>query len=514
MVPRLVTTEGDKRLQNNQRNPTIAERFDNIIGFFSPQKAFSRKAYRLALRGAEAYENVPAWRNSAGWCPSDGSAEALNSFNRDIARRKARHLERNSEIVNSILNAFERNVVGKGFNLQVRTEDQDWNNLLEELWSEFSRPGNCDVSGKFSLNEILRMIVRRRLVDGGILAIKVINNDMRIPYQIQLAEVDELEGPATLKSPGGNVIIGGIEVNSFGKPLSYYLRKYSFDTYVQLEPERIDAKRVYFLAEHSRPSEVREMTPLVRTLDKIHDLDEFFEAVAFKQKINAAIAVWITTEKDAGPTVGSSLVNGKKESREPGKGERVVPGSVKYLDPGQDIKTLVPGGQSSELADYNLAQLRQISAGHGLSYEMVSRDVSQVNYSSARQNLLEDWKVFEQEQQFLIDHFLNFVFEDVVTTAILSGRIPKGKYPSDFFENREKYLKHEFIGQGLPWIDPYKEALANKIMLETGQTNLKEIFAKKGKDWEEELDQAVDEAVRKLAAGLQQEGETNANQTK
>lgn len=498
-------------MTNNQRNPTFAERIDNFIGFFSPRWAFQRKAHRIALRGADAYENVPTWRNSAGWYPTDGSAEALNSPNRDLARRKARHLERNSEIVNSILNAFERNVVGKGFNLQVRTEDQDWNNLLEELWSEFSRPGNCDVSGKFSLNEILRMIVRRRLVDGGILAIKVINNDMRIPYQIQLAEVNELEGPAALRSPEGNAIVGGIEVSDAGKPLSYYLRKNSFETFVQLEPERIEAKRVYFLADHSRPSEVREMTPLVRTLDKIHDLDEFFEAVAFKQKINAAIAVWITTAKDAAPTVGNSLVaTGGSDSGKAAGSKRIVPGSVNKLKPGEDVKTLVPSGQSSELADYNLAMLRQISAGHGLSYEMVSRDVSQVNYSSARQNLLEDWKVFEQEQQFLIDHFLDFVFEDVVLSAILSGRIPADKVPRDFYKNTSKYLKHEFIGQGLPWIDPYKEALANKLMLETGQTNLKEIFAKKGKDWEEELDQAANEAVKKLAAGIQQEGENNA----
>ena len=95
-------------------------------------------------------------------------------------------------------------------------------------------------------------------------------------------------------------------------------------------------------------------------------------------------------------------------------------------------------------------------------------------------------------------------------SAILSGRIPADKVPRDFYQNTSKYLKHEFIGQGLPWIDPYKEALANKLMLETGQTNLKEIFAKKGKDWEEELDQAANEAVKKLAAGIQQEGENNA----
>ena len=38
----------------------------------------------------------------------------------------------------------------------------------------------------------------------------------------------------------------------------------------------------------------------------------------------------------------------------------------------------------------------------------------------------------------------------------------------------------------------------------------RKFFAKKGKDWEEELDQAANEAVKKLAAGIQQEGENNA----
>ena len=66
-------------MTNNQRNPTFAERIDNFIGFFSPRWAFQRKAHRIALRGADAYENVPTWRNSAGWYPTDGSAEALNS---------------------------------------------------------------------------------------------------------------------------------------------------------------------------------------------------------------------------------------------------------------------------------------------------------------------------------------------------------------------------------------------------------------------------------------------------
>ena len=103
---------------------------------------------------------------------------------------------------------------------------------------------------------------------------------------------------------------------------------------------------------------------------------------------------------------------------------------------------VVPAGTSSELADFNLAAMRRIAAGHGLSYEMVSRDVSQVNYSSARQNLLEDWKVFKQQQEFLISHFLDFVFEGVVKSAILSGKLPDKIVPKDFWKQPSKYLKH------------------------------------------------------------------------
>ena len=76
---------------------------------------------------------------------------------------------------------------------------------------------------------------------------------------------------------------------------------------------------MFYLSTTSRPSEVREISPLTRALDDVHDLEEFFDAVAFKQKINAAIAVFITTQKDAGSTFGRSLAP---------KGERTATASL------------------------------------------------------------------------------------------------------------------------------------------------------------------------------------------
>lgn len=492
-------------MENNQRNPTWGERLDRIISFFNPSAGLRRMTARAQMRFAQGYEAAAPWRNSANWFPADGRAEGINRHGRQFLRAKARYLERNNEIVNSVLNAYTRNTVGKGFNLQVKTDNADWNSLIEKVWREWCKPGNCDVTGQYSLTEILNMIVRRKIVDGGSLLVKTLDKKAKIPFQLQLREVDDIDAFGQIKSPAGNPIVDGIEVNEYGKPLTYYLRKYDFVTLAQIESERIPAERVYFLFEKVRPSQVREITPLARTIEKVNDLDEYFSTALFNEKINSAVAVYITSNNvAAGAGIGRG---GAGTGTGPGSKQlppRIDAGSVKYLQPGEDVKTLVPSGQASELETFNLALMQQISAGQGLSYEQVTRDVSRVNYSSARQNLLEDWKVFAAEQKFLIDHFLDSVLREVIMSAILKGYIPAREVPAGFWDDPDEFLKHEFIGPTMPWIDPYKEALANQIMLDSYQMTLQEYCAKTGRDYEEVMKQitAESELKRKIAETL------------
>lgn len=484
----------------------LSDRLDSLIGIISPEWELHRKAAR---RASAAYDAVGTWRNSGDWQPIEGRGEQLNAPNRKAARNKARHLERNSESVNSILKALKRDIVGRGFSLQVRTKDTDWNNAVEDLWREWCRPGNCDITGKYSLTEILKMIVQRKFVDGAAIILKTYDKTRAIPFQLQLIEVDDLEGPMDkMKAENGNLIVDGVEIDKNGKHVAYWLSQYDYAQMTAAPPKRYEASQVFYLANYTRPSDIREVTELARSLNSDKDLDEFFEAVVFKQKINAAVAAWITSPKDS-MMIGNSRINTQGQQGTP-EAKRLVPGSVQYLDPGQDVKTLVPNGQASELREFSVASQRKIAASHGLSYEITSRDVSQVNYSSARQNLLEDWKEFEAEQSFLVEHFLDFVFEEVIKSANLSGAI---KTPKDYETSPSKYLKHEFIGCGMPWIDPNKEASANTEMLNSGQTTLKDIYAKKGKDWEEEIAQLALEKQAMKQAGLiqddQQKGDMN-----
>lgn len=478
----------------------IAEKIDDFISIFSPMTALKRKSARTA------YNKVPTWRNSADWMPIDGKGEQLNAPSRDLARRKARDLERNSLVVNAVINAMTRNVVGKGFNLQVRSSNKAWNNQVEALWKDWCRPGNCEITGKFSLKDVLKLIERRKLVDGGMIVLKTYEKDAKVPYKLQLIEVDDLNSGGLIQADNGNMIVNGIEVNKFGKPIAYYMKQACYDNFNQSEPQRFDAKDVFFLVNHTRPTELREMSPMANSLSDIHDLDEFMEAVAFKEKTAAAIVAWITTPKDVGMSIGRSMVN-DVNTPPPPQEERIKPGSAKRLNPGEDVKPMIPNGQVSELNSYNTITQRNVAAGKGLSYEMVSRDVSQVTYSSARQNLIEDWKTIEEEQTYLIEHFLDFIFEDVVNSAILKGTLQP---PRDFYSNTD-YMKHEFIGVAMPWIDPQKEATANQIMLATGQITLKELYARRGKDWEEELEQLSQEQEMLQKAGLAQQKGDDGN---
>ena len=63
---------------------------------------------------------------------------------------------------------------------------------------------------------------------------------------------------------------------------------------------------------------------------------------------------------------------------------------IRELDPNDDVEVVNPNGQSTDATTYIKLMQHMIGAGQGLSYEATSRDMSETNYSSARQGMIED----------------------------------------------------------------------------------------------------------------------------
>ncbi len=448
---------------------------------------------------------------NSGWVPFNATAEQTDQGQRDIIRARARDLERNSDLAEGIIGPLERNVVGTGIRLQAKimnddgSESEDLNKQIEDLWEEWTRARNCDVTGQQSFYEMQQMAVRRTAVDGGIFFTKAYTNSGPVPLSLQAREVDELDNSrVSFAGMAGNRIVGGIELDKYNKPVAYWFKKFTPDGYWTGESERITAEKVVFLWKKNRPTQIREISPLAKTLPRVRDVNEFIEAVSVKERILACLSVFITKQTPGG--VGRGI---KVDDKSGYQQKTLTPGMIHELQPGESVNAVNPSGQASNAKDFISIQQRMAGTGQGLSYEAVSRDMSQVNYSSARQGLLEDQRTYMMWQQFLIEHFCREIYTEFVISAVLAGQL---NIP-DFWQNKKKYLKHTWISPGWSWIDPLKEVTANTKALQSGQDTLANLCAQRGEDWREVLKQRAAEMQMAKELGLNiMGGDKNAQQ--
>lgn len=462
---------------------------DKAIEWADPEAAYKREAYRRALEAERNYDAGSFGRQNAKWRATIESAEITDRMSRDVVRARARDMERNSDVANSVISAHKRNVFGAGYRLRVTTGDNILNKELEKLWQKWCKARNCDVTGTQSFNEMMRMIVKRKKVDGGILIKKCYTKDGIVPLQLQCIEVDELDVNHMIPHNKENRVVGGIEYNAYNKPVGYFICTYEIDGSINTDPVYVEAKDIIFWYTKHRPSQIREMSDISATLTRIRDVNEFIRAVSVKERILACLSVFI---KRLLPQPGLG-VGGRGGGKEDGErkydynGKTVSPGMIMNLNVGDDVEVVNPSGQSSDATSFTKQQNRMIAAGQGLSYETVSRDMSESNYSSARQGMIEDELTYAEDCEHLID-IMTEIYENFVISCVLCGKVEI----KDFWENKADYLEHKWIKAPKKWIDPKKEAEANKIALNTGQKSWADLAAEQGKDWKEAIDEIAE----------------------
>ena len=460
---------------------------DNIIAAFSPEAAYRREAYRQAYDRLRNYDAGNFDRPNQNWRVDNLSAEFTDRYSRDEVKARARDLERNSDIMNSVIGAFKRNVVGGGISVQAKTEEPELNKQIEKAWKRWCKKQNCDVTGTQSLNQIIRMAVARKKVDGGILFVKRYTKDGFIPFKIQMIEVDELDHTVIKPKTTGNKVVGGIEYNSWNRPVGYFIRQYDIDGYGLKDAVWVNANDVIFYFTKKRPTQLREMSDMAQTIPRIRDVNEFMMAVSVKERIEACLSIFI---KKQYPITGIGRTNtaGRTNSTENEKkvsydGKLLSPGMIKEMNVGDEIQVVNPSGQGADATSFTKLQQRMIGAGQGISYEATSRDMSESTYSSARQGMIEDDLTYGEEKELLLE-VLDEIYETFVISAVLCGAVAIPK----FWEEKERYLSHDWTQEPKPWIDPQKESNANKTALQTGQKTFKQIAAESGRDWRDQVD--------------------------
>ncbi|MGB0890596.1 MAG: phage portal protein, partial [Solirubrobacterales bacterium] len=126
---------------------------------------------------------------------------------------------------------------------------------------------------------------------------------------------------------------------------------------------------------------------------RMRDLDDYDDAEVMRKKIEACLAVFVTSPGGA----GTDPLGGPVPADDQGRIDQLYPGMIEYTKQGEDVRMTEPKA-SGGYADYQRFSLRSIAAGTGIPYELLTGDLTQVNYSSYRAGLIRFRRRIEQDQ--------------------------------------------------------------------------------------------------------------------
>jgi lambda family phage portal protein len=387
-----------------------------------------------------------------------------------MLRDRSRDLVRNNPFATAGLDLMVSYQVGTGIMPRSATRDDALDSEVDALWSSWA--AGADLSGRTDIYGLQALMARARGESGEVLAqlIPLTAQEARsrrlpVPLAIQVIEADHLDetfdGGMRGQSP---MIRQGIELDRAQRPVAYHVHlQHPAETDGLLGPasalqrERIPAERMLHLFRQDRPGQLRGVPDLAPVMTRLRSLDELEDAALEQAKVQACLAALIVSQAPAaaGPLEGTGAAD--EEAAEAGQ-KTLYPGMMERLLPGEDVKFLTPSGTGSfdGLARH---QLHAIATGWGLTYDLLTGDLSGANYSSLRAGRLAFKRRLERLQwHVLIPGMCQRIWDAWIDAAIRAGVLAprEGGYPV------------AWSPPVFEMVDPLKDAMAVKEQMRLG----------------------------------------------
>ncbi|WP_347270992.1 phage portal protein [Rhizorhabdus histidinilytica] len=394
-------------------------RLDRAIASVSPRWAVRRALDRVRLsqlertapRSGRRYSDAGANFDINTGNPDDARSRRL--VNRETVLRLACENPHGKKALNALVN----NAVGWGI-----TGSPKGPKALAALWKEWTRVS--DFRGRLDLFGQQELAVRTMFREGEVFIVRrfVKNDQSGVPLRLQL-----LDGGMLATSKVGDDIEDGIEYDADGNPVAYWFHQARPDYRRNRPPVRFAAGDVIHLFIQEEVGQKRGRSVYEPVIKRLGDVDDALDADLVRRKIESCFVGFRTLPVDE---TGDPPIGIGREDR----GEGLAPseyfeaGSIVTLPMGEDIKFGDPkplGG----LGDAVKINLLAAAAGIGVTYEHMTGDLSNVNFSSYRAGALEFDATIERIQwNTIIPVGLNRVWDWFCAAAYEFGRTSKRSY--------------------------------------------------------------------------------------
>lgn len=465
---------------------SIGYAIDWIVGVISPKAGLSRSIQRRAYEGASKRD---------GWRPKRPGASANMDHHVDASelRARARFLDQNLPYIYRGLNALTENAIGTGIIPRSLATNSK---IVDDLWAKFSKQADAD--NRMDLNGLIKVINRTKDRDGEVLIrIRPRRSDdgLEIPVQLQVLEIDWLDSSRTQMSPNNpnNKIINGIEYDRIGRVVAYWLwDAHPGDPLLLNDRIRqsypIPAESIIHFYSAERPGQGRGITRLASVIARARDLQTLEDAELQRKNLETRLSVMVSGDATQFALSESASISEVMQTGELGI---LASGSITQLPPGMST-TIIEPKAAPGFTEYVKYQLHLIASGIGCTYEQMTGDVSEVNFSSARIRLIEFRRMMEQEQWLLIiPKLMEKIWDVFIETAILAGRLPI---------NQDRSV--DWSTPKFDYVDPEKEVKADLAEIGGGLSSISEKLRRRGYKPDLVFDEIKQDFDRLKASGV------------
>lgn len=424
--------------------------------------------------------------------PSFGSISAEALAAAAPIRSRARYFSTNNPWAANGIEALKVGLVGSGVMPAAQHPDPVIRKALGAYFAKFS--AECDADGRTDFGGIQGAVARGMPIDGeAFLHMPITSDGLRLRV-IPPEMVDESK---TAELGGGARIIGGIEFDSAGRRVGYWiLPSRPENVFATSGPSvRVPADEICHVFAPLGAGQVRGVSWLASVLLRLSELDQSEDAMIVGLKVAAMHAGFLVDQN--GNATGSPYGDGQADPKgilESG----LEPGTLKIIPPGWDIKFSTPQ-QASQAIEFLQFILRAIAAGLGVPEHLLTGDLSRANYSSLRAALVAFRMRLESIQfNVLIPQFLNPVWRRAITFGVLSGELAA----PDFETNTAAYFAVDWHPPALPWVDPKKDVDADVAAIAAGIRSRRQVVASQGYDIETLDAEIAADRAREKALGL------------
>jgi lambda family phage portal protein len=451
---------------------------DRLITWISPKWGQSRARARMMVRH---YQAASFGRRTDGWSRRATDANtAASGATLSLLRSQARDLIRNNSWARKGLRRILGNTVGWGIRPKPtgRTAKR-----IAELWKLWAETTQCDAAGRLNFYGLQRQAMRTIAESGEVIIRRrrrLPQDGLAIPLQLQILEPDYLDSTRDgIIGEAGGPIIQGVEFDAIGRRVAYWLFDQHPGGQVPMQSpasRRVPAEGILHVYDQERAGQVRGPSWFACVSVRLADFAEFEDATLVKQKIAACMTAFVTDldgSANALALAGTDSTTGQAT-------DTFEPGAIIPLPVGKTV-TLSNPPAANDHQSFTASSLRGVAAGLPcITYEDLTGDYSQVNYSSARMARIgaradRDDLIWNM----LVPQLCQPVWNWMQDAMILAGE-------------KIEAAPAEWSPAPMPMLDPKAEAEAYRTMIRNGLMTLAQAIRELGYDPLEQLTEISD----------------------